>query len=67
MSLYMISKRKYERLIALRIDDEDHRRLESLADRERTSVSAVVRRFVAEGLDRESELTACILATPTRK
>jgi predicted HicB family RNase H-like nuclease len=51
----MASKRKYERLIALRIDDEDHRRLEALADRERTSVSAVVRRFVAEGLDRESE------------
>jgi predicted transcriptional regulator len=51
MLLYMISKRKYERLIALRIDDDDHRRLESLADRERTSVSAVIRRFVAEGLD----------------
>ncbi len=53
----MRRKTRYENLIALRMSDEDLRQLEAIADRERTSVSAVIRRFIAEGLERQGEVT----------
>ncbi len=55
--LYMRRKTRYQELIALRMGDEDLRQLEAIADRERTSVSAVIRRFIAEGLGRQEEVT----------
>ena len=39
-------------MIALRLGDEDLSQLEEIAERERTSISAVIRRFIAEGLGR---------------
>ena len=42
-------------MIALRLGEEDCRQLEAIAERERTSVSAVIRRFIAEGLEGEIE------------
>ena len=50
----MTPQRKLGTLITLRIGEEDARQLEAIAERERTSVSAVVRRFIAEGLDVEA-------------
>jgi hypothetical protein len=45
---------RYEVGLHLRIGVEDYRRLEAIAERERSNVSVVARRFIAEGLDREA-------------
>lgn len=44
-------------MIALRLGDEDLSQLEEIAERERTSISAVIRRFIAEGLGRQEGAT----------
>ena len=44
---------RFQNLIALRVGDEDLRQLEDVAEGERTSISAVIRRFIAEGLGRQ--------------
>lgn len=48
---------RFQNMIALRVGDEDLRQLEDIAEQERTSVSAVIRRFIAEGLVRREGLT----------
>lgn len=52
---YMKRKTRYEVGFHLRMSAEDSRHLEAIAERERSTVSAVARRFIAEGLDRETE------------
>ena len=49
----MKRKTRFSNLIALRLGDEDLRQLETIADRERTTISAVIRRFIAEGFERQ--------------
>ena len=51
----MKGARRFQELIALRLGEEDCRQLEAISERERTSVSAVIRRFIAEGLEGEIE------------
>ena len=55
---YMKRKTRYEVGFHLRMSAEDSRHLEAIAERERSTVSAVARRFIAEALDREAEGTA---------
>lgn len=42
----------YQKPVSMRLGKEDFQRLEEIAKRERTSVSAIVRRFIVEGLER---------------
>ena len=48
----MDKETNYQRPIGLRLGEEDFQCLEEIAKRERTSVSAIVRRFIVEGLER---------------
>ena len=54
--LYMKRIRKFDELLALRLSREDLQQLEAIAKRERESVSAVIRRFIAKGLDGRGEV-----------
>lgn len=48
---YMERETNYQRLVSLRLGEQDLQRLEEIAKQERTSVSAIVRRFIVEGLE----------------
>ena len=48
---------RFQNMIALRLGDEDLSQLEEIAERERTSISAVIRRFIADGLGRQEGAT----------
>ena len=50
----MKREKKYEVVVALRMTEDDRARLEATAARWRTGLSSVIRRYVAEGLDRET-------------
>ena len=55
---YMKREKKYGVVVALRMTEDDHACLEATAKRWRTGLSSVIRRYVAEGLDREAGAAA---------